>query len=197
MPNLRSNEKHEVKDIAWQDMKFCDCIVKCCDFNDGSKRCSNRSCKHKCAYCAMNKEDYIMGILPDAYNCGLRMCWECRDCFPRHRAVMHVGIANRHWRGKRSWDSRRMHNTQFYVSDKRPMLGLLRYQGRFSIHWLRSCENENFKPMGEYIQQSVLMSLEIRYVAWLVHKVKARYRIHRRFLNQWNLFAFMWGISIS
>ena len=25
------------------------------------------------------------------------------------------------WRGKRSWHSRRMRNTQFYVSDKRPM----------------------------------------------------------------------------
>ena len=40
----------------------------------------------------------------------------------RHaRAVMHVGIANPRWRGKRSQHSRRMHNPQFYVSDKRPM----------------------------------------------------------------------------
>ena len=37
------------------------------------------------------------------------------------RAVMHVGIANPRWRGKRSRHSRRMHNPQFYVSGKRPM----------------------------------------------------------------------------
>ena len=45
---------------------------------------------------------------------------------PRHvrdvRAVMHVGIANPRWRGKRSRHSRRMHKSQFYVSGKRPML---------------------------------------------------------------------------
>ena len=34
---------------------------------------------------------------------------------------MHVGIANTRWRGKRSRHSQRMLNTQFYVSDKRPM----------------------------------------------------------------------------
>ena len=40
----------------------------------------------------------------------------------RHaRAVMHAGIANPRWRGKRSRHSRRMHNPQFYVSGKRPM----------------------------------------------------------------------------
>ena len=37
------------------------------------------------------------------------------------RAVMHVGIANPRWRGKRSRHSRRIRNPQFYVSDKRPM----------------------------------------------------------------------------
>ena len=35
---------------------------------------------------------------------------------------MHVGIANPRWREKRSQDSRRMRNTQVYVSGKRPML---------------------------------------------------------------------------
>ena len=34
---------------------------------------------------------------------------------------MHVGIANPHWRGKRSRHSRRMRNPQFYVSGKRSM----------------------------------------------------------------------------
>ena len=37
------------------------------------------------------------------------------------RAVMHIGIANPRWRGKRSRHSRRMCNPQFYVSSKRPM----------------------------------------------------------------------------
>ena len=36
-------------------------------------------------------------------------------------AVMHVRITNPSWRGKRSRHSRRMHNPQFYVSDKRPL----------------------------------------------------------------------------
>ena len=50
-----------------------------------------------------------MGLLPDTWNCGLRMRRECRERFPRHRglairrasrhvrdacAVMHAGIAN-------------------------------------------------------------------------------------------------------
>ena len=40
----------------------------------------------------------------------------------RHaRSVMHVGIDNPRWRGKRSRHSRRMHNPQFCVSGKRPM----------------------------------------------------------------------------
>ena len=37
------------------------------------------------------------------------------------RAVMHVGIANMRWWGKRSRHSRGMRNTQFCVSDKRPI----------------------------------------------------------------------------
>ena len=62
-----------------------------------------------------------------------------RGRFPRHRlqqkqrsrhtsrhvrdacAVMHVGNASRRWRGKRSQHSRRVCNTQLYVSGKRPM----------------------------------------------------------------------------
>ena len=40
----------------------------------------------------------------------------------RSRAVMHVGIANSQWRGKRSRHSRSMRNPQFYVSGKRPIL---------------------------------------------------------------------------
>ena len=53
----------------------------------------------------------------------------------RHaRAVMHVGIANPRWRGKRSQHSRRMRNQQFYVSGKRPIANM--------THWvsLANCE---------------------------------------------------------
>ena len=46
-----------------------------------------------------------MGLLPETYNCGLRMRRECRERFPHHgglaiparitaRAEMHVGIGN-------------------------------------------------------------------------------------------------------
>ena len=37
------------------------------------------------------------------------------------RAVMHVVITKKRWRGKRSRHSRYMRNPQFYVSGKRPM----------------------------------------------------------------------------
>ena len=40
----------------------------------------------------------------------------------RHaRAMMHVGIANPRWRGKRSRHSQRMPNPQFYVTGERPI----------------------------------------------------------------------------
>ena len=32
-----------------------------------------------------NFGELIMGLLPDTGNCGLRMHWECRERFPRHR----------------------------------------------------------------------------------------------------------------
>ena len=51
-------------------------------------------------------------------------CWWSQHA-SRHvrdaRAVMHVGIANQWWRGKRSQHSRRMRNPQFVVSGKRPI----------------------------------------------------------------------------
>ena len=37
------------------------------------------------------------------------------------RAVMHVGIANSRWRGKRFRHSRRINNSQIYVSGKKPI----------------------------------------------------------------------------
>ena len=79
----------------------------------------------------------VMDFLPDMSNFGMRIRRECRERFLHHRrqrkplvndpdmhhtrAVMHGGIANSRWRGKRSRHSRRMRNSQFYVSDKRPM----------------------------------------------------------------------------
>ena len=42
------------------------------------------------------------------------------SCWVRH-AVMHVGIANPRWRGKRSRHSRRMRRPQFYLSGKGPI----------------------------------------------------------------------------
>ena len=77
-----------------------------------------------------------MGLLPDTYNCVLRLRRECRECFPRHwvsdhdihhdTCVTHVswcmprtltsGFLWSWWRGTRSRHSRNMHNKQFYVS---------------------------------------------------------------------------------
>ena len=83
-----------------------------------------------------------MGLLPDTQNCGLRMRRECRERFPLHRfqrkllvsdpdmhhgtCVTHVpwcmsGSLNRGGGGKGSRHSRRMRNSQFYVSGKRPI----------------------------------------------------------------------------
>ena len=74
-----------------------------------------------------------MGLLPETQKCGLRMRWECRERFPRHRLQrkplvidpdMHHDTcvtANPRWRGKRTRHCRRMRNPQFYVSGKRPM----------------------------------------------------------------------------
>ena len=42
-------------------------------------------------------------------------------CVTHARAVMHVGIANPRWQGKRSLHSRRIRNPEFYVSDKKPI----------------------------------------------------------------------------
>ena len=94
--------------------------------------------------CYMSDGAFIsIGLLPDAWNCGLRKHRECRERFFHHRlqrketagyrsrhalrhvcharALMHVGIANPQGREKRSRHSRRMHSPQFYVSDKRPI----------------------------------------------------------------------------
>ena len=80
-----------------------------------------------------------IGLLPDTTNCGLRMRRECRERFLCHQlqrkslvsdhGMHHVGIANPRWWGKRSRNSRRMRNPQFYLSGKRPIDSL-------ADHWL-------------------------------------------------------------
>ena len=48
----------------------------------------------------------------------------------RHpRAVVHTGIANPQWQGKRSRHFKHMRNPQFYVSGKRPMLSCITGNG--------------------------------------------------------------------
>ena len=63
---------------------------------------------------------------------------EYRERFPRHRwSVIPTCItacAWRTWRGKRSRHSRRMHNPQFYVSGKRPIVVYLRQQASVRMH---------------------------------------------------------------
>ena len=86
-----------------------------------------------------------MGLLSDSWNCGLRMCRECRERFPRHRLQrMHVGIDNPRWRGKRSRQSRCMRSPPFYVSDKRTIAKtLLKIKAYLTVGWL----HENFKQL--------------------------------------------------
>ena len=82
----------------------------------------------------------LMGLLSYTKNAGCACAGNAGDVFPRHRlqrkplvsdpgihhhvpdarAVLHVGIANPRWRGKRSRHSRRMRNPQVYVSGKSP-----------------------------------------------------------------------------
>ena len=58
----------------------------------------------------------------------------------RHaRAVMHVGIDNLRWRGKRSRHLRGMRNPQFCVSGKRPIAGLYPSVCQTLSHYLPVC----------------------------------------------------------
>ena len=97
--------------------------------------------RHFDKFRSINKNNVdTMGLLPDAYNYGLRRRRECRERFPRHRrlvipicitvqAVRNVswcmpgsptrGFLWRRWRGKRSRHPRCIRNPQFYVSGKR------------------------------------------------------------------------------
>ena len=80
---------------------------------------------------------YFMGLLPDTWNCGLRMRRECSEPHQCGLAIPTCIMARvwrtcrdacrdrrwrgERWRGKRSRHSKRMRNPQFYVSGTRPM----------------------------------------------------------------------------
>ena len=97
-----------------------------------------------------------MGLfLPDTQNCGLCMHLECRERFLRHRlqrkplarAVMHVGIANPRWQGKRSRHSRRIpkaHDVGFLV-------------------WATSC----WQGISPWVENSLAMHREVK--MWCSH----------------------------
>ena len=112
-----------------------------------------------------------MGLLPDTENCSLRVRWECRKRVPHHRlqrkplisyrhasrhvrhvrAVMHVGIANPRWRGKRSRHSGCMRNPRFYVSGKRP------HEQRINPHLstMTSWDGKAYWPCGRGIHRFI------------------------------------------
>ena len=87
----------------------------------------------------------------------------------RHaRAVMHVGIANPRWRGKRSRHSRRMHNPQRYVSGKKPIVLYM----PLSTRWLniscgsRCCSVNLFHGLSFPVP---VMNLPWNVVLWYAH----------------------------
>ena len=62
----------------------------------------------------------------------------------RHaRAVMHIGIANQLWRGKRSRHSRRMRNPLFYVSGKKPIMPTWSALAACDRQWRLSCQHDS------------------------------------------------------
>ena len=95
------------------------------------------------------------GLLPNMYNCGLRMLRECRERFPRHRRLaIPTCITTR---------ASRMHNPQFYVSGKRPMLT--------SIYVTITCDVT--KPQWVTLWQFGLISL-IGFTSYMVDAIISR-----------------------
>ena len=68
-------------------------------------------------YCVAILPPQLMRIYGDCWQlwCVLDLCSNARDA----RTVVHVGIANLRWQGKRSRHSRRMRKLHFYVSGSR------------------------------------------------------------------------------
>ena len=110
-----------------------------------------------------------MGLLPDTQNCGLRMrreCWDSPTATSKEtssrqvrdaRVVMHVGIANPRWQGKHS---RCIHNPQFYVSGKRPVVQVFStmpmqkctYCSASFLHNIFDCQlNDNGRKVAETV----------------------------------------------
>ena len=119
-----------------------------------------------------------MGLLPDTQNCRLCMRQECRERFLHHQlqrkplvsdSVRHVEIAKLWCRGKSSRHSRRMRNSQFYVSGKRPMV-------RYGVTMVqRVHEVKPFHIKSSYRHQRILPGWLA--LIMMVHFVKA---IHSR-----------------
>ena len=108
------------------------------------------------------------GPLTRYVKCGLRMRRECRERFPLHRlqrnpivsmhhsmCVTHVpwnmsGSLTRGGGKNRSWHSRRMRNTQCWVSGKRPMGKTIRQHNlgnRITLTHHIICSNSTYTPM--------------------------------------------------
>ena len=125
-------------------------LSKCCALMFHSINTSTqylKDCKSILLLTALLLLVFSMGLLPDTKNCGLRMRWECRKRFPRHRLqrkplvgdpAMHHGTCVSqvpwcmsgpliHGGGENvpgipfSPAFRRMRKPQFYLSGKRPM----------------------------------------------------------------------------
>ena len=122
-----------------------------------------------------HKTILAMGLLPDMQNCGLRMRRECKERFPHHQLqrkpllsdpgmhhgacvthVMHAGIANPRWRGKRSRHSRRMRNPPFCVSGKRPMESCKRF-GTYSVLYM----HKTYETISSHCQGSCFKTQHI------------------------------------
>ena len=112
-------------------MKYCHHKYSCISYPHSAEN----TCSRVCPCCLYS----YMGLLPDAYYCGLPMHRECQERVPHHRGLtiptcivprcmpgsLTRGFIWNRWWGKCSRHSRRMCKMQFYVPGKRPMVGLL------------------------------------------------------------------------
>ena len=165
---------------------------------------------HSCKIVQNSLICFPMGLLPDTQNRGLRMRRECRERFPRHRIQrkllvsdpgMHHGTCVTHvpWcmsgslncgsDGKRSQDSRRMRNSQFYVSGKRPI------DMKIFIWYSFNSSPPSAAYMRQWIGSALAQIMVCRYSApshylnqyWVIVNCTPRNKLHWNFhLNNKN-----------
>ena len=104
-------------------IKYCNDLFK---VYSTRKMCMYFNISFHCVLLRVYRSAPVIVLLPDTWNCGLRMRRECRERFPRHCGLTIMtciasGFLWRWQRRKRSRHSRRMRNAQLYVSGKRPM----------------------------------------------------------------------------